>query len=168
MDFILVKPAPHMVTYTIDNRRFKDALAYEKFKNAEERCKTMFGAFGEEMANFIREIKANANKFQKLPLGPLGMEIKLKPQVNKNQAALIEFELKSLFKDFLVDNNKDFVTLSNLATKSKIPLLNNITMQLYHSLINMRTYLKENVNIINILLLLICYISKTRMFLIMS
>merc|ERR1719412_483463 len=56
------------------------------------------------------------------------MEIKLKSQVNKNQAALIEFELKSLFKDFLVDNNKDFVTLSNLATKSKIPLLNNITI----------------------------------------
>ena len=35
------------------------------------------------------------------------------------------------FRDFKAshsDNNKDFVTLSNLATKSKIPLLNNITI----------------------------------------
>ena len=49
--------------------------------------------FGDKMPRLVHEILTNKGKFSKMPIGPLGMEIQLKNNVSKTQAALIENEL---------------------------------------------------------------------------
>ena len=46
--------------------------------------------FGEKMPNLVAEIKKNANKFGQMPIGPIGLEIKLKKDISKQEAALMD------------------------------------------------------------------------------
>ena len=52
--------------------------------------------FGNKMPQLVQEIQRKANQFHKMPIGPLGMEIKLKNGIPKVLATLIEWELQSL------------------------------------------------------------------------
>ena len=57
--------------------------------------------FGNKMPQLVQEIQRKATQFHKMPIGPLGMEIKLKNGVPKVEATLIEWELQSLLRTFL-------------------------------------------------------------------
>ena len=76
--------------------------------------------FGEKMPNLVAEIKKNANKFGQMPIGPIGLEIKLKKDITKQEATLIEIELGDVLKSFIVDNFADRTLLNRLMQKCGI------------------------------------------------
>ena len=57
--------------------------------------------FGNKMPQLVQEIQRKAMQFHKMPIGPLGMEIRLKNGIPKVEATLIEWELQSLLRTFL-------------------------------------------------------------------
>ena len=57
--------------------------------------------FGNNMPQLVQEIQRKANKFHKMPIGPLGMEIKLKNGVSKVEATVIEWVIQSLPRPLL-------------------------------------------------------------------
>lgn len=60
--------------------------------------------FGENIPRIVADLHKNKGKFKNFPIGPLGMEIQLKPNVSKQKAALIENEIGGLLSAFIVDN----------------------------------------------------------------
>ena len=72
------------------------------------------------MPNLVAEIKKNANKFGQMPIGPIGLEIKLKKDITKQEATLIEIELGDVLKSFIVDNFADRTLLNRLMQKCGI------------------------------------------------
>ena len=71
--------------------------------------------FNEKMPKLVSEIQKNLNKFQKPPIGPIGMEIQLKEGVSKTHGELIETEIGKYLSNFLVDNFQDKRVLDRLA-----------------------------------------------------
>ena len=69
------------------------------------------------MPNLVAEIKKNANKFGQMPIGPIGLEIKLKKDISNQEAALIEIELGDVLKSFIVDSFQDRTLLNRLMQK---------------------------------------------------
>ena len=71
--------------------------------------------YNEKMPKLVSEIQKNLNKFQKPPIGPIGMEIQLKDGVSKKHGELIENEIGKHLSSFLVDNFQDKRVLDRLA-----------------------------------------------------
>ena len=69
----------------------------------------------EKMPKLVFEILKNQNRFQKVPIGPLGMEVKVKENVPKKYVEVIETELGILLSAFLVDSDQDKRVLDCLA-----------------------------------------------------
>ena len=72
-------------------------------KNSESKL----ALYGERMPHLIKAINDQASRFSKLPIGPLGTEIRLKPNVSKTGAAVIERELKDALGSFIVNSYED-------------------------------------------------------------
>ena len=72
-------------------------------------------SYGEKISKLLSEIKKNLNRFQKLPIGPLDMEVKVRENVSKEFVEGIETELGKLLLSFLVDNNEDKGVVVRLA-----------------------------------------------------
>ena len=64
-------------------------------------------SYGEKISKLLSEIKKNPTRFQKLPIGPLYLEVKVKENISKEFVEGIETELGKLLLSFLVDNNED-------------------------------------------------------------
>ena len=71
--------------------------------------------YSEKMPKLVFEILKNPNRFQKVPIGPLGMEVKVKENVPKKFVKVIETDLGKLLSAFLVDNDQDKRVLDRLA-----------------------------------------------------
>ena len=78
--------------------------------------------FGENIPKLVQMIQKNSQKFREMPIGPLGMEVKLSSDASKSEHALIEHELQSILKAFLVDNSNDRQALQVLAKKCGISI----------------------------------------------
>lgn len=76
--------------------------------------------FGDKMPQFVNEIKRQENMFKVPPIGPLGLGIKLKADVSKDEATLIEHELGKLLGGFIVDNFNDRRALDRIARQYKM------------------------------------------------
>ena len=63
--------------------------------------------YGQKMPTLVSEIQKNRHRFQKLPIGPLGMEVKVKENVPMKYVEVIETELANILSAFLVDNDQD-------------------------------------------------------------
>ena len=72
-------------------------------------------SYGEKIIKLVSEIKKDQNRFQKLPIGPLDMEVKARENVSKEFVEGIETELGKLLLSFLVDNIEDKGVLVCLA-----------------------------------------------------
>ena len=72
-------------------------------------------SYGEKITKLVSEIKKNQDKFKKLPIGPINMEVKVKENVSKEFVEGIETELGKLLLSFLVDNNEDKGVVVGLA-----------------------------------------------------
>lgn len=72
-------------------------------------------SYGEKITKLVSEIKKNQNRFKKLPIGPLDMEVKVKENISKEFVEGIETELGKLLLSFLVDNIDDKGVVAHLA-----------------------------------------------------
>ena len=72
-------------------------------------------SYGEKIIKLVSEIKKNQNRFKKLPIGPLDMEVKVKENISKEFVEGIETELGKLLLSFLVDNIDDKGVVIRLA-----------------------------------------------------
>ena len=88
-----------------------------QMQNVKDQGENRLVLFGESMPRIVAEIHKNKGRFHKLPIGPLGMDIQLKPNVSKEKGVLIEHEIGSLFNAFIVDNFDDRKTLQEFATR---------------------------------------------------
>ena len=69
--------------------------------------------FGQKMPQLCSAIKGT--NFKKEPIGPLGVEIKIKNDVSEIEKKLIECELSGMLSSFIVDNFEDRRSLDRLA-----------------------------------------------------
>ena len=76
--------------------------------------------FGENVPKLVQMIQKNSQKFRQMPIGPLGMEVKLSSNATKSEHSLIENELQNILRAFLVDNSNDRQALQVLAKKCGI------------------------------------------------
>ena len=89
----------------------------KQMKNVKDQGENRLVLFGDSMPRIVADIHKNKRSFHKLPIGPLGMEIQLKPNVSKKKAVLIEHEVGTLFSAFIVDNFDDRKVLAEIAKK---------------------------------------------------
>ena len=75
-----------------------------QMKQIKDQGENRLVLFGENIPRIVADIQRNRGKFRNFPIGPLGMEIQLKPNVSKQKAALIEHEIGGLLNAFIVDN----------------------------------------------------------------
>ena len=88
-----------------------------EINNYKRQSDSKLVVFGDKMPRFVDEIQKNVNKFKRKPIGPLGAHLQLKPDVSEVQAKLIEFELRSYIRAFLVDNFDDKRVLDQIAAR---------------------------------------------------
>ena len=72
-------------------------------------------SYGQKITKLLSEIKKNQDRFKKLPIGPLHMEVKVKENISKEFVEGIETELGKLLLSFLVDNIDDKGVVVSLA-----------------------------------------------------
>ena len=72
------------------------------------------------MPKLIEALKTN--NFKQKPIGPLGIEIKIKKDVSEIERKLIECELSGMFNNFIVDNFDDRRLLDRLAKRINCPI----------------------------------------------
>eukprot|EP00818_Percolomonas_sp_WS_P008954 CAMPEP_0117445174 /NCGR_PEP_ID=MMETSP0759-20121206/5651_1 /TAXON_ID=63605 /ORGANISM="Percolomonas cosmopolitus, Strain WS" /LENGTH=1096 /DNA_ID=CAMNT_0005237325 /DNA_START=191 /DNA_END=3481 /DNA_ORIENTATION=+ len=68
--------------------------------------------YSPEMRSLFREIERNRHRFQKCPVGPIGMLVKVK---DLKWAGTVELALKNSLSTFVVDNSRDRQVLMDVA-----------------------------------------------------
>lgn len=87
--------------------KIRENLSNLKNKNFNE-----LNLYGRNMSNLVNTIKACQHKFKKLPVGPIGLHVKLKD--NKWAVAIEGYFGSNILKSFCVDNSEDLKQLSHL------------------------------------------------------
>ena len=90
-----------------------------QMKQIQEQGENRLVLFGENMPRIVADLHKNKGKFKSFPIGPLGMEIQLKPNVSKQKAMLIEHEIGGYLNAFIVDNFDDRITLSQIVKRHR-------------------------------------------------
>ena len=86
-----------------------------KMRSVQGQGTSKLGLYNEKMPKLVAEIKKNQTKFQKPPIGPLGIEVEIRENVSKKHVEVIETELGHILSAFLVDNFQDRRVLDRLA-----------------------------------------------------
>ena len=84
-------------------------------RHVQKQGNNRLALYHEKMPKLVAEVQKNLNKFQKPPIGPLGINIQVKENVAKDQVEVIETEIGKLLSAFLVDNFTDKKILDRLA-----------------------------------------------------
>ena len=82
-------------------------------KNAQLQGSSKLALYGEKIPKLVDLIQKS--KFQKPPIGPLGIKVEIRENVSKKHVEVIETELGNLLSSFLVDNFQDKRVLDRLA-----------------------------------------------------
>ena len=90
----------HLKNVDYDITQFQKKI--QNAKGQGENRLMLFG--GDSMPRIVADVQKYQGRFRKMPVGPLGMEIQLKPNVSKQKAALIGHEIGGLLNAFIVDN----------------------------------------------------------------
>lgn len=77
--------------------------------------------FDYSMENFLRHLKENQHKFHKLPLGPLGLYVRVKPEYQK-WAKAIQRCISATLSTFVVCDQHDNRVLQELMRKSRLKI----------------------------------------------
>lgn len=92
----------------MDNLRYKIKGMESKARNCQDEIRQMekggnnrLAIFDPKMPRFVSELKKMSDQFQKMPIGPLGMEVKLKKDVSQKEAGLIESEIGSILSKLI-------------------------------------------------------------------
>ena len=91
-------------------------------RNFQGKGSSKLGMYHEKMPKLVAEIEKNQNKFQKPPIGPLGIKVEIRENVSKKHVEVIETELGKILSAFLVDNFQDKRILDRLAKSVGINL----------------------------------------------
>jgi hypothetical protein len=86
-----------------------------EMRNAQSQGNSKLAFYGEKIPKLVEEIKKHKNKFQKPPIGPIGIEVEIRENVSKKHVEVIETELGKLLSSFLVDNFQDKRVLDKMA-----------------------------------------------------
>lgn len=90
-----------------------------KLEQIRKSNKDPLSYFQPDMIKLIKEISAKKRSFRKVPIGPIGLMIKVK---NLKWAGTVELALKNLLSSFIVDNSDDRHLLLSLAKKYNIKI----------------------------------------------
>ena len=103
----------------ISGLRQKSQDTENDIKRLENEKTDKLDLFGTDTRRIVGEINKNLKKFKTRPIGPLGLEIKLKDGISPEEAAIVENELSDILGAFMVDNFDDKKTLDTLQESLK-------------------------------------------------
>ena len=99
----------------VHKMKFGTSIVGEFCNNPPSELDYCLALYGEKMPMLVSEIKKNRSRFLKLPIGPLGMEVKIKKNVPIKYVEVIETEIAKFLAAFLVYNDQDMKVLRELA-----------------------------------------------------
>jgi chromosome segregation ATPase len=108
-----------MLESKAESNSLKDRMAAneKEIKSLGRQGINKYALFGEKMAGLVSAIQDNCERFKRVPIGPLGSEIKLSKDVSSEEAKLIEHELKDVLSSFVVEDFTDKQVLNTLQKK---------------------------------------------------
>ena len=99
--------------------RHKCQDAENEIKRLDNKSTDKLDLFGADTRRLVEAVKKNQKKFKSRPIGPIGLEIKLRDGISPEVAAMIENELSDILGAFIVDNFDDKKTLDTLQESLK-------------------------------------------------